>query len=153
MIMEIEETVIKYCVHLKEKIRLLNSFKKATLNIKEALECRDIPLLDHYLKERNGIIGKIEQVDKKLNRIIGIAGFSMGKLSREAKSLLGGYFDQIRTLLESLSDVDRDCLSLARVEYDCIKSEILKTQQGRHTVTQYRPKSGQSARLLDIKRV
>ena len=150
--MEVEEIGKKCCARLREKIRLLGSYTQATDKIKEALEFKDILRLDRDLKKRQGVIDKIEDIDKEVDNLVQAKGFSIEKLSDKARDLFRGYFDQIRTVLESISGPDKGCLELARAEHDCIKSEILKVQRVRQVARGYKPTSHQTPRFLDMKR-
>lgn len=150
--MEVEKIGKKCCARLREKIRLLDSYKLATSRIKEALESKDVLRLDRHLKERQGIIGRIEQIDKQVDKFLQGNGFSVEKLSEKAKDLFRSYFDQIRRVLESISGPDKGCLELAQAEHDCIKSEILKAQRVRQVARGYRPTPHQTPRFLDLKR-
>ena len=150
--MEVEKIGKKCCARLREKIRLLDSYKLATSRIKEALESKDVLRLDRHLKERQGVIDKIEDIDKEVERLIKSKGFSIEKLSNKARDLFRSYFDRIRTVLESISGPDKGGLELARAEHDCIKSEILKVQRVRQVARGYKPTSHQTPRFLDMKR-
>jgi hypothetical protein len=150
--MEVEKIVKKCCSRLEEKLRLLNRYTQATIKIKEALESEDMLGTGRHIKERQGIIGRIEQIDKEVDNFLQGNGFSVEKLSEKAKDLFRSYFDQIRTALESISGPDKGCLELARAEHDCIKSEILKVQRVRRVARGYKPTPHQSPRFLDMKR-
>ncbi|NVL89819.1 MAG: hypothetical protein HWN69_02320 [Desulfobacterales bacterium] len=150
--MKVEEICKKCCSRLKEKIELLSSYKLATSKIKETLELKDLRRLGRYLKERQRLIDKIEQIDKEVNMLTRENGFSIEKLSEKARDLFRGYVDRIRDVLESLSGIDKGCLDLARTEHDSVKSEILKIQQGRRVVNGYRQARRQTPRFLDMKR-
>lgn len=150
--MDIEELCKKCGSRLREKIRLLDGYKEATARIKEALESKDVVRLDRHLKERQGVIAKIERIDKEVDKYLQGNDFSLDKLSEKARNLVGGYLDRIKTALESLSGLDRECLELARAEHDCMKSEILKMQHGRRTARGYRATCRQAPRFLDTKR-
>ncbi|MBW1739574.1 MAG: hypothetical protein JRJ42_00400 [Deltaproteobacteria bacterium] len=150
--MEAEEICKKCCSRLREKTRLLGNYNETTAKIKEALESKDILGLDRRLKARQGLIDKIEQIDKEIDTLTRGNGFSIERLSDKSKDLFRGYFDQMRTVLEPLSGLDRDCLDLAQAEYDGMKSEILKVRQGLRVARGYRPRLHQSPRFLDVKR-
>ena len=150
--MEIEEICKKYRAGLKEKIRLLDRFKQATAKTKAAIEAEDTRQIHLHLKERQGIIYKIERIDKGVDDLVQANGFSIEMLSGKARELLGGYFDQIKTFLESISAVDNECLDLARAEHNRLKSEILRVRRGYRVTRGYRPKRHQIPRFLDLKR-
>lgn len=150
--MEVEKIVKKCCAPLEEKLRLLNSYTQATIKIKEALESQDILGMGRHIKERQGIIGRIEQIDKQVYKFLQENGLSVEKLSEKAKDFIRSYFDRIRTALESISGPDKGCLDLALAQHDCIKSEILKVQRVRRVARGYKSTPHQSPRFLDMKR-
>jgi len=150
--MEVEEISKKCCARLREKIRLLHSYKLATDKIKDALESRDVTLLGGHLKERQGIMVKVNRIDKEIEKCLQANGFSVEKLSEKAKDLVGGYLDQIKAALESISGPDKKCLELARSGHDNIKSEILQLQRVRRVARGYRPTPCHPPRFLDMKR-
>ena len=150
--MEIEEICKKYSARLKDRIGLLDGFTQATAKMKEALEAKDIRQINLHLKERQGIIDRIQNIDNEVDSFVHADGFSMDRVSGKAKDQLRGYFDRMRSTLESLSGTDKQCLQLAGDEHDRMKSEILTVQRGRRVARGYRPTCHQIPRFLDMKR-
>jgi hypothetical protein len=150
--MEIEEICEKYAAGLEEKIRLLDCFTGATSRMKEALESNDIREIDLHLKERQGIIQRIERIDREIDSFVQIEGFSADEVSGKAKERLRGYIERMRSTLESLSGVDRECVQVARGEHDRMKSEILNIHCGRRAAKGYRVTGHQNPRFLDTRR-
>lgn len=142
----------KLCGRLREKIQLLGSFSKATARMKDALESQDIRGITLRVKERQGVINEIERIDKEVDNITQQDSFSIEKLSEKARDLIRSYSDKIKTTLESLADVDKKCLTLARAEHESLKSDILKARQGLHVARGYRGVGCQNPRFLDMKR-
>lgn len=150
--METEEIHKEVCGKLREKIQLLESFSQATFKMKDALESKDIRRITLRVKERQGVINEIERIDKEVDNITQQDSFSIEKLSEKARDLFRSYSDKTKTTLESLADVDKICLTLARAEHECLKSDILKVRQGFHVARGYRGVGYQNPRFLDVKR-
>jgi hypothetical protein len=150
--MEMEHICEKYAAGLEEKIRLLDCFRQATSKMKEALESNDIGQIDLHLKERQGIIQRIEKIDREIDGFVQVEGFRADKVSGKAKERLRGYIERMRSTLESLSGVDKDYLHLARAEHDRMKSEILGIHCGRRAAKGYRVTGHQNPRFLDMRR-
>lgn len=150
--METEESHKEFCGRLREKIQLLESFLQATFKMKDAIESKDIRRITLRVKERQGVINEIERIDKEVDNITQQDSFSIEKLSEKAKDLIRSYSDKIKATLESLADVDKKCLTLARAEHESLKSDILKVRQGLHVARGYMRMSYQNPRFLDMKR-
>ena len=150
--METEESHKEFCGRLREKIQLLESFSQATFKMKDALESKDIRRITLRVKERQGVINEIERINKEVDQIAQKGSFSMERLSQKAKDLIRSYSDKIKATLESLADVDKKCLTLARAEHESLKSDILKVRQGLHVARGYMRMSYQNPRFLDMKR-
>lgn len=150
--METEESHKEFWGRLREKVQLLESFSQATARMKDALESKDIRRIALRVKERQGVINEIERIDKEVDNITQQDSFSIEKLSEKVRDLVRSYSDKIKTTLESLADVDKKCLSLARTEHESLKSDILKVRQGLHVARGYRGMSCQNPRFLDMKR-
>ncbi len=150
--MTMDEMWKKYCSRLKEKIRLLDSFAQATSKVKDAIDSKDISQTALHVKERQGIIDRIERIDTEIRQFLLRDGFSIEEVSNKTKDLVRTYLDQIKTMLKSLADVDKECLALAEIEYDALKSDILDVRRGRGVAKGYRGTCQQSPRFLDMKR-
>jgi hypothetical protein len=150
--METEGNHKKLRGRLREKIQLLESFSQATARMKDAIESKDIRGITLRVKERQGVINEIERIDKEVDKITQQDSFSIARSSEKAKDQVRSYSDKIKTTLESLADVDKKCLSLARAEHESLKSDILKVRQGFHVARGYRGVGCQNPRFLDMKK-
>lgn len=150
--MKIDEMWKKYCSRLKEKIRLLDSFAQVTAKMKDAIECKDIPGMALHVKERQGIIDRVERIDREVDQLAQGDGFSIEKLSSKAKDLFRSHLDQIKRILESFADVDKECVSLAEADHEALRSDILNARRGLSVAKGYRGSCHQGPRFLDIKR-
>lgn len=149
---DLEKIADQYCACLREKIQRLEEFKQATLKMKEATASRDIPQIVLHVKERQGLIGRIEQMDRVLNEFKQGDNFSIERLSRQSKNLARRCLEQLKTALESLAAMDKECLDLALAHHDSMKSEILKVRQGLRAARGYRLAVEHHPRFLDVKR-
>lgn len=131
---------------------MLDSFAQVTAKMKDAIECKDILGMARHVKERQGIIDRVERIDREVDQLAQGDGFSMEKLSSKAKDLFRSHLDQIKKILESLADVDKECVSLAGAEHEALKSDILSARRGLCVAKGYRGSCHQGPRFLDIKR-
>jgi len=150
--MNIEERCKQYCGRLKAKVQLLDAFKLATAKMKEILDSKDMPRMALHVKERQRIIDRIERIDREANQFVQGDSFSIEKLSNKAKDVVRSHWDQMKTTLASLADVDKECLALAEAEHEALKSDILKVRLGLGVAKSYRGTCHQGARFLDLKR-
>jgi methionine synthase II (cobalamin-independent) len=148
----VEQMVDQYCACLREKIQRLEEFKQATLKMKEAAVSRDIPRIVRHLKERQGLIDRIEQMDRVLNKFKQGDSFSIERLSHQSKNLARRCLEQLKKALESLAAMDKECLDLALAHHDSMKSEILKVRHGLRAARGYRLTVEHHPRFLDVKR-
>jgi hypothetical protein len=149
---DLEKIADQYCACLREKIQQLAEFKQATLKMKEATVSRDIPQIVLHVKERQGLIDRIERMDKVLHKLTQGDSLSIERLSHESKNLARRCLEQLKTALESLAAMEKECLALARAYHDSMKSEILKVRQGLRAARGYRLAVEHHPRFLDVKR-
>jgi Mg2+ and Co2+ transporter CorA len=149
---DLEKIADQYCACLREKIQQLEEFKQATLKMKEATASRDIPQIVLHVKERQGLIDGIERMDKVLHKLTQGDSLSIERLSHESKNLARRCLEQLKTALESLAAMEKECLALARAYHDSMKSEILKVRQGLRAARGYRLAVEHHPRFLDVKR-
>jgi hypothetical protein len=149
---ELEKTADQYCSCLREKTQSLEEFKQVTMKIWEAIGSRDVPQMVLYVKERQGLIDRIEQTDRELHRFKQQDTFSIERLSHQSKKLVGRCLEKLKKAWESIAAMDKECLALARAQLDSMKSEILKAQHGLRAARGYRLAVEQYPRFLDVKR-
>jgi len=149
---DLEKIADQYCACLREKIQQLEEFKQATLKMKEATASRDIPQIVLYVKERQGLIDRIQRMDKVLHKLTQGDSLSIERLSHQSKNLARRCLEQLKTALESLAAMEKECLALARAHHDSMKSEILKVRQGLRAARGYRLAVEHHPRFLDVKR-
>ncbi len=150
--MKCEESFDKYNSRLREKIRLLDTFRQKSVMVKNAIDSKDISGLNLHLKERQRLIDMIKRCDKECEGFEKKYGFSMGKLSQMAKNLVLKCKDQIRGLLKSIAEIDTECGALAQAEYDLTKNDVLKARRGFQVTRGYGDKRYRYPRFLDMKR-
>lgn len=131
---------------------MLASFGQATSKMKGAIESKDIPRMAFHVKERQGIIDRIERIDREVYQFVQGDGFSIEKLSNKAKDVVRSHLDQIKTTLASFAAMDKECLALAQSQHESLKSDILRVRRGVCAAKSYRGTCHQSARFLDMKR-
>jgi DNA-binding GntR family transcriptional regulator len=148
----LEQMVQQYCACLREKIQQLEEFKQATLKMKEAAASRDIPRIVRHVKERQGLIGRIEQMDRVLNEFKQGDSFSIERLSHQSKNLARRCLEQLKKALESIAAMDKECLDLALAHHDSMKAEILKIRHGLRAARGYRLAVERHPRFLDVKK-
>jgi hypothetical protein len=148
----LEQIADQYCACLREKIQRLEAFKQATLKMKEATASRDIPQIVLHVKERQGLINRIEQMDRELHRFTQGDGFSIERLSHQSKNLARRCLEQLKKALDSIAAMDKECLVLARAHHEAMKSEILKVRHGLRAARGYRLAVDHHPRFLDVKR-
>jgi hypothetical protein len=147
-----EQMADQYCACLREKIQRLEEFKQATLRMKEATASRNIPEVVLHVKERQGLIDRIEQTDRVFHKLTQGDSFSIERLSHQSKNLASRCLEQLKTALESLAAMDKECLALARAQHDSMKSEILRLRHGLRAARGYRLTVEHHPRFLDVKR-
>jgi hypothetical protein len=150
--MSVEKPWDKYCACLKEKAQSLDDFEHLGNETKEVLESKNALHLNRHLEARQRLISRMEQIDKDLHTFTDGNGSCMEGLSGKAKNLVQHYLGQIRTTLERLAAMDKECLALARAHLDSMKSEILKVQHGLRAARGYRLAVEHHPRFLDVKR-
>jgi len=148
----LEQIADQYCSCLREKIQQLEEFKQATLKMKEAAAARDIPKIVLHVKERQGLIDRIERMDRVLHKFTQGDSFSIERLAHQSKNLARRCLEQLKTALESLAAMDKECLTVARAHHDSMKSEILKVRHGLRAARGYRLAVEYHPRFLDVKR-
>jgi hypothetical protein len=148
----LEQIADQYFACLQEKIQRLEEFKQATLKMKEATASRDIQQVVLHVKERKDLIDRIEQMDRVLHKFTQGDSFSIERLSRQSKNLARRCLEQLKTALESLAAMDKECLTLARAHHDSMKSEILKVRHGLRAAKGYRLRVEHHPRFLDVTR-
>ncbi len=149
---DLEKMDDQYYACLLEKIRRLEGFKQATLETKEAAASRDVSQIVLHLKERQGLIDRIEQTDRELHRFTKQDAFSIERLSHQSKNMVGRCFEQLKKALESIAALDKECLALAQAHLNSMKSEILKVRHGLRAARGYRLAVEHHPRFLDVKR-
>jgi hypothetical protein len=149
---DLEKMDDQYCACLLEKIQRLEAFKQATLKTKEAAASRDVSQIVLHLKERQGLIDRIEQTDRELHRFTQGDGFSIERLSNQSKNLARRCLEQLKKALESIAAMDKECLALVRAHHEAMKSEILKVRHGFRAAMGYRLAVEHHPRFLDVKR-
>ena len=150
--MSIEETWNQYCARLREKVQSLDEFQNLANETKKAWESGNTSHLNRHLEARQGLISRMEQIDKELQTFSDGDGSCMEGLSGKAKNLVQHYLGQVKTALERLAAMDKECLALARAHLDSMKSEILKVQHGLRAARGYRLAVEHHPRFLDVKR-
>ena len=148
----LEQIADQYCACLREKIQRLGELKQVTLKMKEATAARDIPQILLHVKERQALIDAIEGTDRVLHGFTQGDRLSIERLSQQSKNLARRCLEQLKTALESLAVMDKDCLALARAHHDSIRSEILKVRHGLRAARGYRLRVEHHPRFLDVKR-
>jgi len=150
--MSIEETWNQYCARLREKVQSLDEFQNLANETKKAWESGNTSHLNRHLEARQSLISRMEQIDKELQTFSDGDGSCMEGLSGKAKNLVQHYLGQVKTALERLAAMDKECLALARAHLDSMKSEILKVQHGLRAARGYRLAVEHHPRFLDVKR-
>jgi len=148
----LEQMADQYCASLQEKIQRLEEFKQATLKMKEATASGDIPRIALHVKERQGLIDRMERMDRVLRKFTQGDSFSIERLSHQSKNLARRCLEQLKTALESLAAMDKECLALARARHDSMKSEILRVRHGLRAARGYRVMVERHPRFLDVRR-
>ena len=147
-----EESIHKISSRLGEKVRLLDRFAMATARIKDGLEDEASRQFVRHVRERQAIIKRIETIDRELDRLKRENSLSVGKLSQKAKDLIGDYLVRIRKSLESLSEMDGECLVSAQNEYSSMKTDILQIKSGLRMARGYGRTLMKTPKFLDLKR-
>lgn len=150
--MHIEAFTHEYLTRLGQKGHLLKRFAQITAGIKEIIEAEEIERIASQIEERQGIINKIESIDRALAQLESDSSSSVDRLSGKAKDLVGVSLNQVRTSLEGLTDMDRECLALVQAAYDSIKSDILEFRSGLRVAKCYGGTRNKTPRFLDLKR-
>jgi methionine synthase II (cobalamin-independent) len=147
-----EQIVDQYCACLREKIQRLEEFKQATLKMKEAAASKDIQRIVRHVKEREGLIDRTEQIDRVLNKFKQGDSLCVERLSHHSKDLARRCLEKLKTALESLAVMDKECLDLALAHHDSMKFKILKVQHSLRAARGYRLAIEPHPRFLDVKR-
>lgn len=142
----------EYRERLGQKAALLDRFSQITTGIKGMLESKEIETIASHIEERQGIINRIESIDKELEQLESDSRSSGSNLSGRAKGLITDNLRQVRTSLERLADMDRECLESARAAHDSIKSDILGIRSGLQATRGYGRTRNNTPRFLDLKR-
>jgi len=150
--MKREENFEKYNSRLREKMQLLDTFRRKSVMVKDAINSKDISGLNLHLKERQRLIDMIKSCDKECEGFEKKYSFSMEKLSQMAKDLVLKCKDQIRGLLKSIAEIDTECGVLTQAEYDLTKNDVLKARRGFQVTRGYGDKRYRHPRFLDMKR-
>ena len=149
---DIETIADQYRSCLRDKIQGLEEFKQFTVKIWEAIGSRDIPQIIFHVKERQGLIDRIERIDRELYRFTQGDGFSIERLSLQSKNLARRCLEQLKKALDSIVAMDKECLALARAHHEAMKSEILKVRHGLRAAKGYQLAVEHHPRFLDVKR-
>jgi C4-dicarboxylate-specific signal transduction histidine kinase len=150
--MSIEEAWNRYCACLREKAQSLDDFESLANETKRVWESGNTSHLNGHLEARQSLISRMEQIDKELQTFTDGNGSCMEEVSGKAKNLVQHHLGQIRTALERLAAMDKECLALARAHHDSMKSEILKVRHGFRAARGYRLAVEHHPKFLDVKR-
>lgn len=150
--MRVEKPWDKYCACLKEKVQTLDDFEHLANETKKALESEKALHLNRHLEARQRLISRMKQIDKDLHTFSDADGSFMEGLSGKAKNLVQHYLGQIRTALERVAAMDKQCLALALAHLDAMKSQILTMQHGLRAARGYGLAVEHHPRFLDVKR-
>jgi hypothetical protein len=150
--MAMEEFIHWICSRLGEKVRLLDSFARATAKIKDGIEAEEPRQISRHVKERQTIINRIESIDRELDGLRRENSISVGTLSKRAEDLIGDYLVRIRVSLESVAEMDRECLVSAQDEYSSMRSGILQIRSGLRIARGYGRTGTKAPKFLDLKR-
>jgi len=149
--MDIEEIRKKYSSLLREKVDMLNKYLLFTSKIKEKLYSKNISGVYVHIKERQDVINEINRIDKEIEKFNQKNDPLIKESLNYIRTSFKVYYEDIKRILESISKLDRECIDLAKVENDYLKSEILKLQDSRRAAEKYRPLPDQHPRFLDIR--
>jgi hypothetical protein len=151
--MHIEEITRECCAKLGEKTELLDHYAQITVGIKDIVESKEIiESMALHVKERQGIIDRIQSIDRELNRLIPDNGFVAERLSEKARDLIEGCLEKMRTSLEKLEEMDRECLTLATAEHGSMQSDIFQMRSGLRVARRYGRTRTKNPRFLDLRR-
>lgn len=147
-----EEIILECCAKLKKKARLLDDFARLTARLMDDMASGDEQALAGAVKERQKTIYRICAIDRELNVLTSRPGFSMDRISKAGRQAVAECLARIRTALEKLLGMDRDCLTLAGNRCEALRSEVLKMRSGLQLARGYGRTRIRPPRFLDLKR-
>jgi hypothetical protein len=150
--MEQEAVIEKCCVRLAEKVQWLDRFGQATVKLKDELASGNNKEMALHVKKRQGIINRVQSIDRELSALTKNYGISMEMLPPNVRVQFGEYLDQITQLLQKVKEMDRECLALATGEFCAMQSEIVQARSGLQAARGYGRTRKKTPRFLDLKR-
>lgn len=141
-----------FCACLEKKLGLFEKYLSATLCMEENLDLWDMKRLSAYLKERQGLIKDIDQIDRRIYRLKEASPRFMENASARTKNRVEQYMTEVKTIIEKVSSFENNCMDRFQNESERLKSELLRMRNGRQAIKGYGAKATNIPKFLDMKR-
>ena len=138
-----------YRTLLKEKVDLLVEYKSLTEQVRSGLNQKNGRDPAVCMKARGRLINKINTIDRKLmpnGSYVHPAADKDGKNGADA-----AVFNDMKALLEEISEIEDECYRSAKTEWEGIKKDILAARHHRDRTKGYRHAPAAPARFVDTR--
>lgn len=130
----------------------MTQFLSITRSMKEAFILKNEFSLLEIISKRQDCINKIQKTDLSVQKIMSKGAKELPCISYELKSLLDGYLQSIKSLLEQIAPIDTEVMVMVKEESRDIKADLLKIRNARHAAKGYGVKEKRIPMYMDAKR-
>jgi len=135
---------------VKEKQDMLENFRDVTLQMKDALAKKNMNDVQVIIKKRQHAITRIDKIDRALRSGMPNApGNDKISANIEANNDSAVFFENMKQIIDEISEVEKECRDLMKAEQNELKTEILKFNHHRRRAGNYRSGRIAAAKFID----
>jgi hypothetical protein len=128
---------------------MLENFRNATLQMKDALEKKNTNDVQAIIKKRQHAITRIDKIDRALRTRIPKARGNDIISEKTETNTETVFIENIKQIIDEISEVEKECRDLMKAEQSELKTEILKLKHHRHRTGNYRNGRIAAAKFID----
>ena len=146
-----EKLLRKYREHIKEKTNLLEIYRDATLKMMEQMRQKNLSEVHVCTNKRQQAITRINNLDRALKEMTPQPPESKQIAYDEMDEDLVGFYKNMKQIIDDISEVEKECMDIAKAERNSLMQDILHYRQHRHHTEGYRAGGAAVPKFIDTR--
>ena len=146
-----EKSLRKYREFIKERTNLLEIYRDTTLKMTEQMGQKNLFEVQACISERQQAITRINKIDRALKETKPQTPESKQIAYDEMGEDLAGIYKHMKQMIDDISEIEKECMDIAKAERNSLRREILHYRQHRHHTKEYRASGAAVPKFIDTK--